>query len=76
MDIKQLEPREKVLTFFGEIKSSSVETVIKEIAKINLSDREYIRQCTQWARDNGLSLQPVSLTPIKLFLSTCGGGVL
>ena len=74
MDIKQLEPREKVLTFFGEIKSSSVETVIKEIAKINLSDREYIRQCTQWARDNRLSLQPVTLTPIKLFLSTCGGG--
>ena len=74
MDIKQLEPREKILTFFGEIKSSSVETVIKEIAKINLSDKEYTRQCTHWARDNGLSFQPVSLAPIKLYLSTCGGG--
>jgi ATP-dependent Clp protease protease subunit len=68
-----LEPREKILTFFGEIRSTSVETVIKEIAKINLSDREYTRQCTQWARDNGLSPQPVTLTPIKLFLSTSGG---
>lgn len=74
MDIKQLEPREKVLTFFGEIKSSSVETVIKEIARINRSDREYTRQCTQWARDNGLTPTSVSLTPIQLYLSTSGGG--
>lgn len=74
MDIKQLDPKEKVLTFFGEIKSSSVETVIKEIAKINLADQEYIRQCAQWARDNRLSPMSVSITPIELYLSTSGGG--
>ena len=74
MDIKQLDPKEKVLTFFGEIKSSSVETVIKEIAKINLADQEYIRQCSQWDRDNRISPMSVSITPIELYLSTCGGG--
>ena len=73
MDIKQLEPKEKVITFFGEIKSPSVESAIKEIAKINLTDQAYARQCAQWAVDNKLSPMPVSLTPIELYLSTCGG---
>ena len=73
MEIKQLEPKEKVITFFGEIKSPSVESAIKEIAKINLTDQAYARQCAQWAVDNKLSPMPVSLTPIELYLSTCGG---
>ena len=73
MDIKQLEPKEKVITFFGEIKSASVESAIKEIAKINLTDQAYALQCAQWAAENKFSPLPVSLTPIELYLSTCGG---
>ena len=73
MDIKQLEPKEKVITFFGEIKSASVESAIKEISKINLTDQAYARQCAQWADENKLSPMPVSLTPIEFYLSTCGG---
>ena len=73
MEIKQLEPKEKVITFFGEIKSASVESAIKEIAKINLTDQAYARQCAQWAAENELSPMPVSLTPIEFYLSTCGG---
>ena len=73
MEIKQLEPKEKVITFFGEIKSASVESAIKEIAKINLTDQAYARQCAQWAAENKLSPMPVSLTPIEFYLSTCGG---
>ena len=73
MDIKQLEPKEKVITFFGEIKSASVESAVKEIAKINLTDQAYIRQCAQWAAENKLSPMPVTLTPIELYLSTYGG---
>lgn len=73
MDIKQLEPKEKVITFFGEIKSASVESAIKEIAKINLTDQAYTKQCAQWAAENKLSPMPVSLTPIEFYLSTCGG---
>ena len=74
MEIKQLEPKEKVITFFGEIKSASVESTIKEIVRINLSDQEYAQECTQWAIDNNLSPMAVTLTPIKLYLSTYGGG--
>ena len=74
MEIKQLEPKEKVVTFFGEIKSSSVESAIKEIVKINLTDQVYIQQCTQWAVDNNLSPMPVTLSPIQFYLSTYGGG--
>ena len=47
MEIKQLEPKEKVLTFFGEFKSATVENAIKEIVKINISDQEYQKQCRQ-----------------------------
>ena len=74
MEIKQLEPKEKVITLFGEIKNTSVETTIKEIVKINLTDQAYTQQCAQWALDNKLSPMPVTLTPIELYLSTYGGG--
>ena len=74
MEIKQLEPKEKVLTFFGEIKSATVEATIKEIVKINLTDRAYAQQCAQWAIDNKMSPMAVTLTPIELYLSTYGGG--
>lgn len=73
MEIKQLEPKEKVITFFGEIKGSSVEPAIKEIVKINLTDRAYAQQCAKWALDNNLSPMTVALTPIELYLSTNGG---
>ena len=73
MEIKQLEPKEKVLTFFGEFKSTTVESVIKEITKINISDREYLKQCRQWALDNGQDPSPARLTPIEFLLSTYGG---
>lgn len=74
MEIKQLEPKEKVITLFGEIKSSTVESTIKEIVKINLTDQAYTQQCVQWAHDNKFSPMPVTLTPIELYLSTYGGG--
>ena len=74
MEIKQLEPKEKVITFFGEIKSATVESTIKEIVKINLTDQAYAQQCAQWAIDNKLSPMAVTLTPIELYLSTYGGG--
>lgn len=74
MEIKQLEPKEKVITFFGEIKSTTVESTIKEIVKINLTDQTYVQQCAQWAIDNKLSPMTVTLTPIELYLSTYGGG--
>ena len=73
MEIKQLEPKEKVITFFGEIKGSSVEPAIKEIVKIYLTDRAYAQQCAKWALDNNLSPMTVTLTPIELYLSTNGG---
>lgn len=73
MEIKQLDPKEKVLTFFGEIKSSSVESAIKEIVKINLSDQDYLEKCRQWALENGQEMTPARLSPIKFFLSTGGG---
>ena len=73
MEIKQLEPKEKVLTFFGEIKSATVENTIKDIVKINLADKDYIDKCHQWALVNGQTPAPVHLTPIELYLSTQGG---
>ena len=73
MEIKQLEPKEKVLTFFGEIKNTAVENTIRDIVKINLADRDYINKCNQWAIDNGQEPFPVKLNPIELYLSTQGG---
>ena len=73
MEIKQLEPKDKVLTFFGEFKSANVESAIKEIVKINISDQEYLKQCRQWAIENGQDPSPAKLAPIEFYLSTYGG---
>ena len=73
MEIKQLEPKDKVITFFGEFKSSNVESAIKDVVKINISDQEYQRQCSKWAVDNGHEPTPAKLTPIQFYLSTYGG---
>ncbi len=73
MDINQLEPKDKVLTFFGAFKSATVESAIKEIVKINISDQDYLKKCRQWAIENGQDPSPAKLTPIEFFLSTYGG---
>ena len=65
MEIRQLEPKDKIITFFGEIKSSTVESVVKDIMKINLSDLDYIEKCRQWAIENRQEPAPVILSPIK-----------
>lgn len=73
MEIKQLEPKEKIITFFGEIKSSTVEDAIKDIAKINANDLDYSEKCRQWAIENRQEPAAVLLTPIRFYLSTGGG---
>jgi ATP-dependent Clp endopeptidase proteolytic subunit ClpP len=73
MEIKQLESKEKIITFFGEIKNSSVESAIKDIAKINSTDLDYIEKCQRWAAENGHPPAPVRLSPIRFYLSTSGG---
>ena len=73
MEIKQVEPKEKIITFFGEIKSSTVEAAIKDIAKINASDLDYTGKCRQWAVENHQEPASVVLLPIRFYLSTGGG---
>ena len=73
MDIKQMEPKDKVITFFGEFKSTNVENAIKDVVKINISDQEYQKQCSKWAVDNGHEPMLAKLTPIQFYLSTYGG---
>ena len=73
MEIRQLEPKDKIITFFGEIKSSTVESAVKDIMKINLSDLDYTEKCRQWAIENRQEPLPVILSPIRFYLSTGGG---
>lgn len=73
MEIKQLEPKEKIITFFGEIKNTTVEAAIKDIAKINANDLDYSEKCRQWAIENHQEPAGVLLTPIRFYLSTGGG---
>ena len=73
MEIKQLEPKEKIITFFGEIKNTTVEAANKDIAKINANDLDYSEKCRQWAIENRQEPAAVLLTPIRFYLSTGGG---
>ena len=72
MEIKQLESKEKIITFFSEIKNTTVETAVKDIAKINSADSDYIEKC----RYDGLALHDViesSQTPIEVI---CTGKIM
>lgn len=73
MDIKQTERKDKIITFFSEVNSNSVESAIKEITKINCADHDYTQQCLKWARENHMPETPATLTPISFILSTYGG---
>lgn len=73
MEIRQLEPRDKIITFFSEIKGTAVESVIKDIARINASDCDYAEKCRQWALENHQQTTSVTLSPIRFYLSTTGG---
>ena len=73
MEIRQLEPRDKIITFFSEIKGASVEAAIKDIARINASDCDYAEKCRQWAIENQQQTTSVTLSPIRFYLSTTGG---
>lgn len=73
MEIRQLEPRDKIITFFSEIKGASVEAAIKDIARINASDYDYAEKCRQWAMENRQQTTSVTLSPIRFYLSTTGG---
>ena len=73
MEIKQLEPKDKIITFFGEIKNTTVEAAIKDIARINANDLDYSEKCRQWAIENHQEPAAVLLTPIRFYLSTGGG---
>ena len=73
MEIKQLESKEKIITFFSDIKNTTVETAIKDIAKINSTDLDYTEKCRHWSVENNQIPQHIKLAPIKFYLSTCGG---
>lgn len=73
MDIKQTDRKDKIITFFDEVKSNTVESAIKDLMRINCDDMDYTQKCLQWARDNNMPQTPVTLTPINFVLSTFGG---
>lgn len=73
MEIKQTERKDKVITFFDEVKSSTVGTAIKDITKINSDDMTYREKCREWARQNNMPETDVTLYPISFILSTYGG---
>lgn len=73
MEIKQLQNKEKIITFFGEIKSSTVEKAVEDIVKINIDDLDYTEKCRKWALENNQPPTPVTLSPIFFYISTGGG---
>ena len=73
MELKKQEAKEKVVSLFGEISSTTVETVIKEITKINLTDDAYRHDVALMAAENGLNVGSLQIEPIQFHLCTVGG---
>ncbi|MCR5138966.1 MAG: hypothetical protein K6B45_02215 [Bacteroidaceae bacterium] len=63
MDIKPTDKKDKLIIFFDEIKSGSVESAVKDLCKINIEDREYERKKRNQA--GSVSPQP------EVFLAVC-----
>lgn len=45
MDIKQTDRKDKIITFFDEVKSSTVQSAIKDLMRINCDDMDYTQKC-------------------------------
>lgn len=73
MDIKPTDKKDKLIIFFDEIKSGSVESAVKDLCKINIDDRKYVQKNREWAEKNGLTIESVRLDPIQFHFSTSGG---
>ncbi len=73
MEIKKQDIKDKMVFLFGSIDSSTVESTVKEIAKISITDDIYRHDVSQWASENGLKVNNLQLDPIQLHLCTSGG---
>ena len=73
MEIKKQEQKDKVVLFYGDIRSSSVESAVKDISKICITDDVYRRDISKWASENGLAVKNISVDPIQFHLCTSGG---
>ena len=73
MNIEPVDKKDKLILFFGEIKSSSVEAAVKDLCKINTDDGKYVEKMQVWAEKNNLLIDSFSLDPIQFHFSTQGG---
>ena len=73
MEIKKQDLKDKVLLFYGEIRNSSVESAVKDINKICITDDIYRQEVSKWAAENGLAVKNISVDPIQIHLCTSGG---
>lgn len=73
MNIEPVDKKDKLILFFGEIKSSSVEAAVKDLCKINTDDGKYVEKMQMWAEKNNLLIDTFSLDPIQFHFSTQGG---
>ena len=73
MEIKKQDLKDKVVLFYGDIRSSSVESAVKDISKICITDNIYRQDVLKWASENGLAEKNISVDPIQFHLCTSGG---
>ena len=73
MEIKKQDLKDKVVLFYGDIRSSSVESAVKDISKICITDNIYRQDVSKWASENGLAVKNISVDPIQFHLCTAGG---
>lgn len=73
MEIMKQDLKDKVVLFYGEIRNSSVESAVKDITKICITDDIYRQEVSKWASENGLTVKNISVDPIQFHLCTAGG---
>ena len=73
MEIKKQDLKDKVVLFYGEIGNSSVESAVRDIYKICITDDIYRQEVSKWASENGLTVKNISVDPIQFHLCTAGG---
>ena len=69
MDIKPTDKKDKLIIFFDEIKSGSVESAVKDLCKINIDDREYVQKKQGMGREERAfdRLRSSRPCPVSLF---------
>jgi ATP-dependent Clp protease protease subunit len=79
MEIKEIEAKDRIITFFNDVDESTIATAVEKIFQINQEDEAWIKNVQNVMTASGAKFSPskidIEMPHIQVLLSTYGGSV-